>query len=257
MKRSLLFIVFLAAALLQAPAQQATNDANPLMRFTSIRTGTISVPPITGVPFSATAIVENKQTLPDGTIAVAHNLNLIGRDSRGRTHGEMRRWVPASSKDEPPLSEVHLYDPQTSVSTVYYPATHVATRRTQIAPRDTSDLPPPAGPQVTVEDLGRTTMSNIDVNCTRRTVVIPAQANNTGAPITVVDQYCYSPDLHVNMMLLHNDPRTGEQTVVLSNLKREDPDASFFQVPDDYKIVDLTPPLNVQTQRDAANGGRR
>jgi hypothetical protein len=257
MKRSLLLTAAFLAAMPQAPAQQATNDANPLIRYTSIRTGTISVPPIAGMPFSATALVENKQTLPDGTIAVARNVNLIGRDARGRTHGEMRRWVPASSKDEPLLVEVHLFDPQTSVSTVYYPATHVATRRTQIRRSEAPDVPPPAGPQVTVEDLGPTTMDHIDVNCTRRTVVIPAQANNTGAPITVVDQYCYSPDLHVNMMLIHNDPRIGEHTVVLSNIKREEPDASFFQVPDGYKIVDLTPPLNPQTQRDAGKETRR
>jgi hypothetical protein len=244
MKRTLLLgAVVFASAALTVPAQQATNDANPLIRPTIIRTGTISVPPITGMPFSATALIENKQTMPDGSVAVTRNLNLIGRDSRGRTHGEMRSWVPASSKDEPPLHEVHLFDPQTNLSTVYYPATHVATRQ-QIRPRETVDAPPPTGTAVTVENLGSTVMDNIDVNCTRRTVVIPAQANSTGAPLIVTDEYCYSQDLHVNMLLVHNDPRTGEHTVSLTNLKREEPDASFFQVPDGYKVVDLTPPVN-------------
>ena len=102
--------------------------------------------------------------------------------------------------------------------------------------------------------LGQTTLDHIDVVGTRRTVVIPAQANSTGAPITVVDEYYYSPDLHLNVMLVHNDPRTGEQTIALSNIKREDPDAAFFQVPEGYKIVDLTPPVNVQTPRNAGTG---
>jgi len=255
MKRTLLFAaVLIAWAAPLAPAQQATNDANPLYRPVTIRLHTVSVPPIAGVPFSATAIIENKQLMPDGSVAVSRNINLIGRDSRGRIHGEMRSRVPASSKDEPPLVEVHLYDPQTNVGTVYYPATHIAVQRHQARPLETADLPPPAGPQVVVEVLGQTTLDHIDVVGTRRTVVIPAQANSTGAPITVVDEYYYSPDLHLNVMLVHNDPRTGEQTIALSNIKREDPDAAFFQVPEGYKIVDLTPPVNVQTPRNAGTG---
>jgi hypothetical protein len=48
--------------------------------------------------------------------------------------------------------------------------------------------------------------------------------------------------LHVNLLLRHNDPRTGERTVALSDIKREDPDPAFFEVPQGYKIVDMTPP---------------
>jgi hypothetical protein len=48
--------------------------------------------------------------------------------------------------------------------------------------------------------------------------------------------------LHVNILLRHTDPRTGLQTVALSNIKREEPPLSFFEVPADYKVVDLTPP---------------
>lgn len=250
MKCTILFAtVLFAAAALYVPAQQATNDANPLIRPTAIRISTISIPPITGVPFSATALIENKQTMPDGSIAVSRNMNLIGRDSRGRTHGEMRSRVPAASKDEPPLVEVHLFDPQTNVSTICYPATHIAVKRQQKRSLPMADVPPPASPHVTVEELGPTTMDHIDVDCTRRTVLVPAQANSTGAPITVVDEYCYSADLHVNVLLVHNDPRTGEQTVSLTSIKREEPDLSFFQVPEGYKIVDMTPPVNPPAPR--------
>lgn len=243
MKRTLLFAAaFLVPAAPYVAAQQTTNDANPLIRPVTIQTHTIVVPPITAVPFSATVVIENKQTLPDGTVAVTRNINLIGRDSRGRTHGEMRRGVPKSSKDEPRLIEVHLYDPQAGVSTVYYPATHVATRRQQGRPHEVAGFPPAAGPQAAVEELGPTTMEHIDVNCTSRTVVIPAQANSAGVPLKVFDEYCYSPDLHVNVLLINNDPRTGEHTVSLTNIQREDPDQSFFEIPEGYKVVDLTPP---------------
>jgi hypothetical protein len=43
-------------------------------------------------------------------------------------------------------------------------------------------------------------------------------------------------------VLHHSDPRTGNQTVTLTDLKREEPAPEFFEVPDGYKIVDMTPP---------------
>ena len=84
-------------------------------------------------------------------------------------------------------------------------------------------------------------MDNIEVKGTRRTLTIPAQANGTGAALAVVDEYWYSEDLHLNLLLRHDDPRTGVQTIALTNIKREEPPQEFFEVPQDYKIVDMTP----------------
>jgi len=38
----------------------------------------------------------------------------------------------------------------------------------------------------------------------------------------------------------HTDPRVGVETVGVSNLKREEPPASMFQVPAGYQILDVT-----------------
>jgi hypothetical protein len=200
------------------------------------------VPPILDEPFSATALIVKKQTFPDGSAATTRNVNLIGRDSRGRTHGEMRPGMPDSFQGIPPLSEVHLFDPETRVQTVYKPATRIATRQLlseshQPATKETAN-----NPLVKVEDLGANTIGNIDVRGTRRTVTIPAQTSGTGADLTVVDEYWYSEELHVNLLLRHNDPRTGEQTVTLTDIKREEPSKEFFEVPQGFKIVDMTPP---------------
>jgi hypothetical protein len=257
MKRTLLLTATLlvtgAGAL---PAQQATNDANPLYRYTSIRTGTIVVPAIEGAPFSATALIENKQSMPDGSVATSRDVNLIGRDSRGRTHGEMRPRVPESFRGMPPLSEVHLFDPQTRVKTIYYPATHIASL--QLQPRvPATGLSNPANhsdasnPLVKIEDLGSTTIDNLNVTGTRRTVTIPPAANGTGAALTVVDEYWYSEDLHINLLLQHDDPRSGFQTVALTNIKLEEPDQTFFEVPEGYKIVDMTPPRRATASNSA------
>src|ERR1039458_8454065 len=100
MQRSLLLAaMLLAAGATVVHAQQATNDANPLFRPLAIRMSTISVPPIAGAPFSATALIDNQQVMSDGTVADSRNINLIGRDSRGRTHGEMRSRVPECARN--------------------------------------------------------------------------------------------------------------------------------------------------------------
>jgi len=242
MQRSLLWTVcMLLAGVSALPAQQSTNDANPLYHPLSIRMSTIVVPSIPGVPFSATALIENKQTMPDGSVSTTRNVNLIGRDSRGRTHGEMRKRVPESFTGMPPLVEVHVFDPQTGVQTVYEPATRIARRQLRNAPRAPVNPASALDPLVKVEDLGSSTIGNIDVKGTRRTVKTPAQTSGTGADLTVVDEYWYSEELHVNLVLRHSDPRTGEQTVALSDIKREEPALDFFEVPQDYKIVDMTP----------------
>ncbi|MGA2807004.1 MAG: hypothetical protein ABSE87_02665, partial [Terracidiphilus sp.] len=164
----------------------------------------------------------------------------IGRDSLGRIHGENRGMMLESFHGTPPLREVHIFDPQTRLNTFYDLATRIA--RQQVLPEPLRAPSFSNNPHVTIEDLGSNTIENFDVKGTRRTLTIPAQANGTGAALTVVDEYWYSEDLHMNVLLRHSDPRTGVETVALSDIKREEPPPSFFEVPEGYKIVDMTPP---------------
>jgi hypothetical protein len=61
--------------------------------------------------------------------------------------------------------------------------------------------------------------------------------------VDVVDEFWYSQELHLNLLVHHTDPRSGEQTVGISGIKREEPPAAMFELPLGYKIVDVTPPL--------------
>jgi hypothetical protein len=69
-------------------------------------------------------------------------------------------------------------------------------------------------------------------------------ANRRSSPptSTIVDEYWYSPELSIYMIIKHNDPRTGEQLVAVSNVERHEPVASVFAIPANYKIVDENPP---------------
>jgi hypothetical protein len=151
--------------------------------------------------------------------------------------------MPESFRGLPPLIEVYLFDPQTRVKTIYEPATHIARQQVLPEPNNASPLSSLSNPLVKVEDLGSSTIEDIEVKGTRRTlIIIPGKANGDSAALSVVDEYWYSEDLHVNLLLRHNDPRTGLQTITLKDIKREEPPQEFLEVPQDYKIVDMTPP---------------
>src|SRR6201993_815922 len=56
----------------------------------------------------------------------------------------------------------------------------------------------------------------------------PAVASGSGKPVEIVDQYWYSPDLSVYLIMQHDDPRTGEQIVAVKEISRTAPDESLF-----------------------------
>jgi len=239
MRRLLLTASLLVAGLAALPAQQTDSDNPPLYRGTYTHVDGVFVTPVAGAPFSATVLIQSEQTMPDGTAVTKRTINLIGRDSRGRIHNERRSLVPEAFHGSPRLLEVHIFDLQSRLSTFYDPATRIARQRVLPEPPKAAIL---RSAGVTVEDLGSTSLNGIDAKGSRRTFTIPARASGTGAAVTVSDEYWYSEDLHINLLVRHTDPRTGVQTVALSDIKREEPQQSFFEVPQGYKIVDMTPP---------------
>jgi hypothetical protein len=56
--------------------------------------------------------------------------------------------------------------------------------------------------------------------------------------ITITEERWYSPDLKMNIMTKHSDPRMGETVFQVNNLTRTNPDPSLFQVPSDYQVKD-------------------
>ena len=52
----------------------------------------------------------------------------------------------------------------------------------------------------------------------------------------------YSKDLQLIILSKHSDPRFGEQTYRLTNIKRSEPDSSLFSLPADYTIVNERKP---------------
>lgn len=236
-RKTLSFAALFAASLLTLPAQQPSQGIPPQGQAAAVNG--ITIPDIPGAPFSATVVLELQHYRPDGSTQVRRTINLIARDSDGRTHNETRRLMPEYFHGSPQLLSVHLSDPLTRISTLYDPALHIA--RQQLVPKQTKTDSSP-NPLMHIQDLGTTALNGLPAKGTRHTHTISAAASGTGSPVEIEDEDWYSEDLRLNLLVRHSDPRIGVLTIGVSGLKREEPPASMFQVPADYQILDITPP---------------
>lgn len=247
----LLTAALLTASMASLQAQQADSDQPPQFRGTYTHVDGVYITPVVGAPFSATVTIESATPMPDGSVDTKRTINLIGQDSLGRIHNERRRLVPESFHGSPALLEVHLFDPQTRLNTFYDPMSRIARQR--VLP----ESPKAASPSATfrpnspekIEDLGRSNLNGLDAKGMRFTFTVPARLSGTGTPVEVVEEYWYSEDLHVNLLVRRTDPRTGVQTVAISAIERVEPAPAFFEVPQGYKIVDMTPPPGAPAAR--------
>ena len=57
-----------------------------------------------------------------------------------------------------------------------------------------------------------------------------------GKPIVVTSERWFSPELHIVVFAKTSDPRAGETTYRLTNVKKGEPSAELFKVPADYRM---------------------
>jgi hypothetical protein len=198
----------------------------------------IFVTPVPDAPFSGVINVERSIVRRDGAVANLRTVRAIHRDSRGRIYNEYRTLLPASSSDTPQVTHILLYDPQTRTSTTLFPPQHAY--RSGTARRPPATAPPvfaSNGPQngfTRDEDLGVQQVQGLAAHGVRHTQTIPAGSGSSDKDIVVTDEYWYSEDLRINLVLKHNDPRTGSVILTVTQVSRADPDSSLFQIPDGY-----------------------
>ena len=70
----------------------------------------------------------------------------------------------------------------------------------------------------------------------RETCSYPAGFVGHKDAYTVVTDYWYSEELQSFVLVKQLDPSNGVQTLTLRNIHRENPDASLFRIPTDYKV---------------------
>jgi hypothetical protein len=211
----------------------------------------IFVTPIPNAPFSGVVKVERSVVVRDGSVFNSKTIRDIGRDSHGRIHNERRAIVPASYDKAPPLVRIHVYDPQTRISTWLDPKERTFWTHTVNHPPST--VPPavrfasPTGDGIPhneftkEEDLGIHEMEGLAVRGVREIQTVPADNKGTGKEITITDEYWYSEDLRIYVMIKHSDPRKETVTMTITQVSRADPDPALFEVPSGYKRAQSGP----------------
>ena len=204
----------------------------------------IFVTPIPNAPFSGVVTVQRSILQQNGYAANLKTIRAIGRDSEGRIHNEARALVPVAVSGTPPILSIHIYDPQTRTNTFLNPQkrtfwTATVNRPPATEPPDNQASPSansfPVSQFARQEDLGNRDVEGLPAHGVRDTQTIPAESSGTGREVVITDEYWYSEDLRMNLVVKHSDPRKGSVEMTVTQVTRSEPDPSLFEIPTGYK----------------------
>jgi hypothetical protein len=213
----------------------------------------ITIPPVQHAPFSSVVTAEWTKTLEDGSKVTRQNHRVVVRDGSGRIYQERRTLVPKNGQAEPQLVRIEISDPAQHIKYFCHAENHVCMLREYTGPP--ADVVEPVGSTgegkmvLTREELGKSNVSGVDVTGTRETRVIGAGVIGNDQPISITKEFWYSPQLGLNMLVKRNDPRVGMQTFTVTEVSLSEPDPKYFQVPAQFKVVDMRSPGSKGTAR--------
>ena len=200
--------------------------------------------PVLDAPFSADAVAEMTQNLPDGNRIERRSTSTLARDGRGRTRREQALPTIGPIVVEPERRMITLSDPMQRVHYLLDPVRKMAIKstvppsppaRSGLPSRGTPNLP---GPEITSVRLGTRLIGGLQTEGTRETMTIPAGRFGNARAIEVATERWYSSDLKIVVESRRTDPRNGTVLYQLFNIVRLEPAASLFQVPSDYTVVE-------------------
>jgi len=212
---------------------------------------------VTGAPFTAGISTQSTQTLADGNQIQRSVTGSIARDSQGRTRRDMT--LPAVGPlativGKNPPHAIFINDPVAGTSYIL----HAEEKTADQMPSRSWHRGPGANPALQQErggrfqnekvttDLGTQSINGVSAQGTRVTRTIPAGEIGNTKPIVITTERWYSPELQVFVMIKRTDPTMGEVVYQLTNIQKQEPEASLFQVPSDYTV----------TQRGGRGAGR-
>lgn len=204
---------------------------------------------VTGAPFTASISTQTSQTLADGNTIQRTTTGTIARDSQGRTRRDITlpNIGPFAASGGTPPHAVDINDPVAGVQYILdqdrkvahemRPRGHghgkhrnVTTSGPMLAPDDQNNH------EVTTTSLGTQMVNGVQAQGTRYTRTIPAGQIGNAKPITIVTERWYSADLQVEVMTKRTDPVSGDSVFQLTDVQRQEPDPTLFQVPSDYTV---------------------
>lgn len=107
----------------------------------------------------------------------------------------------------------------------------------------------PAGKDAKLEDLGTRNIEGVEAKGTRTTLTIPAGEEGNERDLNMVVEKWYSDQLKTLVMTRHSDPRMGETTLRLTNVRLGEPPANLFSVPADFTVEEAPAPMQLLRKR--------
>jgi hypothetical protein len=212
---------------------------------------------VKGAPFSADVITEHNQVLADGTNIRNKQTGATYRDSEGRTRREQQLGAIGPLPVDPEMGKpVFINDPVAGANYVLETAGKTVRKlpvvTAEYAAGQRVMTHAPAGrTEYKRESLGTKVIEGVQAEGTRTVFTIAAGEIGNDRPIETVSERWYSPQLQVVVMSSHRDPRMGESTYRLANIKLAEQPRSLFEVPADYKVEVMEGPANFLYRRDA------
>lgn len=206
------------------------------------------------LPYTAEYKTTQVKTLADGTTITHEWTDVVAVDSRGRQMTATTQ-IP-QSPDKTPSTHVFVHDPESRTNSNWSVPGQKATVTTMPAPgaprspcattgepvRSAVSSVTPSAVRIrpVVEDLGTDTVAGIEASGRRTTTTTPAGAVGNDAPLvrTTETWTAVNPGLRgLLVRSVSDDPQTGKRTKELTNLTQSEPDASVFEPPSGYEIV--------------------
>ena len=88
-----------------------------------------------------------------------------------------------------------------------------------------------AGGDAKSANLGTRDMEGLNVQGTSKSTAAADGSRSIDA------ETWYSPDLGIDLFVVHRSPQTGTVTISVKDLKRGEPDQSMFAVPSGFQLV--------------------
>jgi hypothetical protein len=213
--------------------------------------------PAARLPYTAEFKITRVQTLASGATITHESTQVVALDSQGRRMTATTD-VPLAG-DQTPITHVTVMDPVARTNSSWTVPGQKATVMQMPAPgasrtgcatnmqvrlpdnRTQSERPKPV-----MEDLGTQTIQGVEARGRRYTTTTPAGAIGNDAPLTSITE-TWTAIAPVGLRGLYvrqvsDDPQSGKYTRELTNFTQAEPDASVFQPPEGYEIVNKPAP---------------
>ena len=216
-----------------------------LMGFEGMHGGKV----VTGAPFSATSTSTTNQTLQDGKTTINRTVQgAIYRDTQGRSRREVtftgvgplaatggtHKMVAIS---DPVAGAHYMLNPDKKVAyKMTLPAGGAAGNTANAQKMQARQQQEEASGALKVDSLGTQVINGVSAEGTRTTRTIAAGEIGNSAPIQIVSERWYSPDLQTVVQSTRTDPRFGTTTFSLTNIQKTEPAGTLFTVPADYTV---------------------